>query len=158
MKTDKYIYISFILALLIGCENAAQKVAETTSQSIQNASTPAGTVGTIIYKPKTDINTTIISFSKNIMPIFETSCKSCHGTNPLQITGKENNRFSITTNSDTVTNITTNSLVNVGTPALSRLLKKATNVLTHYGNKKFDLNSNNYNTIYSWIKSGANNN
>jgi len=158
MKMTKYLYIGFILASLVGCENAVQKVTQTTPTTIKNASTPAGVVGDIKYDPlkSVDVNTT--KLSKNIMPIFTASCVSCHGATPLQITGKPNNRFSITDSASTYTNITSNSLINVASPALSILLKKGTNATAHHGGERLKLVSKEYRLFFSWIKAGANNN
>jgi len=158
MKITKYLQIGFILALLVGCENAVQKVTETTDNSIKNAATSAGTVGAIKYEPLKGVEINTTKLSKEVMPIFTTNCVSCHGATPLQVTGKPNNRFSITDSSATYTNIISNSLVNVGTPALSILLKKATNATTHHGGERIKLISKEYRVIYAWIKAGANNN
>jgi len=160
MKINKYLYISFILAILVGCENAVQKVAETTPQTIQEASTSAGSVGTVKYQPLAVVDTNITKLSKNVMPIFSSKCISCHGTTPLKPTTTTINRFSIDINnsSNTYTNIISNSLLNVSSPAISSILKKATNTTAHYGKMIIQINSTEYNTIFSWIKAGANNN
>jgi hypothetical protein len=80
---------------------------------------------------------------------------------PLQVTGQPTNRFSIDSNSsaNTYVNITSNNLIDVANPALSRLLKKATNANgKHYGKMVIAIDSAEYNLIFSWIKAGANKN
>ena len=160
MKINKYLYISFILAILVGCENTPQKVVETTPQTIQEAATPTGTVATIKYEPLITVDRNITQLNKDVMPILTSNCVTCHGIIPLKPTTTTVNRFSIDSNSsaNTYVNITSNNFVDINNTPISILLKKATNSTPHYGGMKIQLNSAQYNTIFSWIKDGANNN
>jgi len=167
MKYTKYIYITLSSIFFIACENAPQALSKTTEETIKNATTPTGSVGAIITKPLKPVissgtnNSTAVSFSKSVMPLFADttlSCTNCHNSTPLQVTGKSKNRFSVTNASNTYVNIISNKLVDTNNPANSRLLQKATNTIIHFGSDKIKVNSTQYNTILNCIKEGVNNN
>jgi len=89
------------------------------------------------------------SFSADVMPILESKCKICHGTN---------GNYRVTDAAGTYSNLTTNSFIDTATPTNSRLLQKATNTINHNPGQIFNTSSTEYQTILTWITEGALNN
>ena len=93
------------------------------------------------------------SYATDVYPILQSNCTtSCHVVGG----GAEGTRLVVSDASSTYAGVKT--LVDVVNGASSTLLLKATAVSSHGGGKVFDVSSASYNTILSWISSGANNN
>ena len=106
------------------------------STSSTTQSVPAGTN-----------TTTCVSFSKNIMPILSTKCKSCHGSN---------GNFSVSSANGTFANITALKGSNVA--GAQYVLGKASNTIGHGGGLVISSSSAEYKTLKAWISEGATNN
>ena len=81
------------------------------------------------------------------MPILNSKCKSCHGSN---------GNFSITTTSATYANIT--ALKGSISAGAQYMIDKGSNTNGHGGGRVISTSSSQYTTIQSWINSGALNN
>jgi len=106
----------------------------------------AGAIFGIVAEPIVAPST--LSFSTNIMPLLETSCKACHGSS---------GNFTITTPSATHDNITSFSGINTATPENSSLLTKSIGV-NHGGGSIWSTTHSSYVTVKEWITQGALNN
>jgi cytochrome c len=96
----------------------------------------------------TENTNTNLSFTTDILPILTNKCQSCHGTN---------GSFTVTTATETYTNINNFNGIDVVTPENSSLLTKA-NGVNHGGGTILTNTSSEYITIRDWITQGAINN
>ena len=121
--------------------------------------TAAGTGGApgrihvgITTTPTTPTIPASASLSTDVMPILEAKCKSCHGSTSRRT-------FKVmATATDTLTNLTTNSLLDLVTASNSRLLQKGSDTVSHDGGRVIATTSVEYQTIEQWIAAGASNN
>ena len=84
------------------------------------------------------------TFTTNVMPILNAQCKRCHG---------DNGRFSVSDASGTYANIS--DLKGSVKVSAQYLLDKGSNSIGHGGGEVIAPASMQYNTIKSWIDSGA---
>jgi len=138
--------------LLVGCgssgsddglevnEGTEQVETDNDSQPIESDNGTGG--GTPTTPPST-----VSIFGSNVMPILESKCKNCHGSN---------GNFMITTTSGTYTNIT--ALKGSAAASGQYLLDKGSNTIGHGGGMVIATSSAEYATIKSWIDAGAENN
>jgi len=104
----------------------------------------APTTPTTTISDTTTTTPVCVSFSSNVMPILESRCKSCHGTN---------GRFSVTTANATYAEITA-----LQANGAQYMLDKGANIQMHGGGAAILPNSAEYTTIKAWIDEGAINN
>lgn len=105
-----------------------------------NGGTGASTPNTPTAPPAATAQT----FTANVMPILNAQCKSCHG---------DNGRFSISDASGTYANIS--DLKGSIKVSAQYLLDKGSNTRGHGGGQVITPSSMQYNSIKSWIDSGA---
>ena len=110
------------------------EIEENTNTSDQPIETPPPTVTTTNAK----------MFTADVMPILNTKCKSCHGSN---------GDFMITTPNDTYANIS--DLKASVTEAGKYLYDKGSNTVGHGGGEAIATTSAEYATIKSWVDAGA---
>ena len=91
------------------------------------------------------------SFKNDVLPVLTNKCKVCHGPN-----GKFT--MSDTSSDDTYANIFSFGFANLGSVDDSLLLSKSSNRVTHGGKDVLKVNSQEYQTIRTWISEGATNN
>jgi len=84
-----------------------------------------------------------------VMPVLESKCKSCHGTN---------GHFRITDETSTLSNMQTNQFLDTADAENSTLIQKAIGNLNHGGKAVITTSSTQYSTIKDWISEGALNN
>jgi hypothetical protein len=119
----------------------------------------AGKTATIPVSVARSKDTPPLSFRLDVMPVFmKAGCNtgSCHGA----ARGKDGFRLSLfgfdpEGDHFRLTREMIGRRVNLAVPADSTLLEKATGAVTHTGGKRFDVHSELYQTIYSWIDAGA---
>jgi len=100
-----------------------------------------------------------ISFRLDVMPVFMRSgCNtgSCHGA----ARGKDGFRISLfgfdpEGDHFRLTREMVGRRINPAVPSDSTMLEKATGAVPHTGGKRFEANSERYQTIHSWIEAGA---
>ena len=85
-------------------------------------------------------------FSTDVMPILESNCKSCHGSN---------GSFEVTSASTTFNNIQSFRGIDTSAPSNSYMLMKATGTVSHGGGSILSTTSTDYITIRDWIIEGA---
>lgn len=105
-----------------------------------NGGTGASTPNTPTAPPPSTAQT----FTANVMPILNAQCKRCHG---------DNGRFSVSDTSGTYANIS--DLKGSVKVSAQYLLDKGSNTVGHGGGQVIAPSSMQYNTIKSWIDSGA---
>lgn len=101
------------------------------------------------------------SFAKDVMPVLTRSgCNtgSCHGA----AQGKDGFRLSLfgfdpQGDYDRITREIGVRRINLALPAESLFLKKAVGAVPHTGGKLFEVDSDYYQTLHSWLQAGANN-
>lgn len=118
-----------------------------------SAPVDVNTTTTTTTTTPTDTNTStttttvvVKSFVNDVLPILNTNCKSCHGSN---------GNFSITSSATPYAGVT--PFVNMATPIASKLLTKASGV-SHGGGTVLSSSSAEYTTLRDWINEGATNN
>jgi len=84
------------------------------------------------------------TFTADVMPVLTAKCKSCHG---------DNGNFTVTTPSATYANIS--DLKSSVSAAGMYLLDKGSNSIGHGGGNVIPTHSAEYQTIQSWVNSGA---
>ena len=155
-----YIAGLILAGLLVGCggggSSTSDEGSETSSQETQeqgenrnsneqmetegNGGTGAGAPNTPTTPPMNNAKT----FTANVMPILENKCKNCHGSK---------GNFTVTTPSATYANIS--DLKASVTEAGQYLIGKSSNSIGHGGGEVISTGSVAYQTIQSWIASGA---
>jgi len=108
----------------------------TSAKLSSSTPTPVGSIASIC-----------VSFNKNVLPILQTKCKNCHGSN---------GNFTITTANATFANIS--ALKGNAQVGGTYLLDKGSNTLGHGGGNIIPTSSAEYTTIKAWITEGALNN
>ena len=88
---------------------------------------------------------TTLSFVRDILPILNTNCKGCHGSN---------GNFSITSSATPYAGVT--PFVTTASALDSKLIQKGSGGLRHGGGTQ--LTSTEFITIRDWITQGAKNN
>jgi len=121
-----------------------------TAAGLNNA---PGRIAPLVVTTTTTPTTTVTakSFSGDVMPVLEFSCKSCHGNS---------GNFTITTSSATYSNIKalSNGGVDTNNSTNSYLLQKSINTLSHGGGAIWSTAHTSYTTVKTWIEEGALNN
>ena len=100
-----------------------------------------------------------ISFRQDVMPVWmKTSCNngSCHGA----ARGKDGFRLSLfgfdpEGDHYRLTREIPGRRINLALPAESLLMEKSAGVVPHTGGKRFDVDSEHYNTVLRWLQAGA---
>ena len=129
-----------------GLNGAPGRISVTTNST--TTSTP--TAETTTPTTQTPIPSSAKSFANDVMPILESKCKNCHGNN---------GRFKVTSTSNTLKNLQSNSLINSSSPDDSKLLRKARDrFFLHGGGEVLSQTSTQYKTIAQWMREGAQNN
>ena len=147
--TNTFLIGLMAAGLLVGCGNSSSndgmEVNEGTEQvETDNDSHPVeANNGTGGGTPATPPPSMVSTFGSNVMPVLESKCKNCHGSN---------GNFTITDASMTYSNI---MALPGGAPYM---LNKGTNTTDHGGGMVISSSSNEYATIKSWIDAGAANN
>ena len=125
-------------------------VSTTSSSSSSVDNTPTSNSSSSSSSSSASIPSKALSFSQDVMPILESKCKACHGSN---------GRFKVTTNSETFNNLTVNGFLNSTNPDDSKLLQKARNFASsHGGGAVLVKGSAHYTTLSDWMIEGAQNN
>ena len=151
--TNTFLIGLMAAGLLVGCGNSSSndgmEVNEGTEQvETDNDSHPVeANNGTGGGTPATPPPSMVSTFGSNVMPVLESKCKNCHGSN---------GNFMITTTSGTYTNIT--ALKGSAAASGQYLLDKGSNTIGHGGGMVIATSSAEYATIKSWIDAGAENN
>jgi len=104
-------------------------------------------LSTSTVTPAESTTSTCVSFNNNVMPILESKCKNCHGSN---------GNFKITTANATHANITALKANKVASGTY--LIDKGSNTIGHGGGNVISTSSAEYTTIKAWITEGTLNN
>ena len=154
-RKNSYFLGLLLVGLLVGCGGGGTSSSDNndngTSEQVDNNNDSGqhpvdGNGGTGASDPSTPTPppSTASTFSADVMPILTTNCKGCHGTN---------GRFSISSASGTYANIS--DLQGSMQASAQYLLDKGSNSIGHGGGQVIAPASAPYNTIKSWIDSGA---
>ncbi|RMD46897.1 MAG: hypothetical protein D6834_01725, partial [Aquificota bacterium] len=103
--------------------------------------------------------TQTVSFSTQVYPILKNNCQTCHGATSgggnLRIGNDAPTTYSNLMNK---TPLSGGSFIDTANPSQSLILLKATKSISHNGGQIFTTNSQEYQTILTWIQQGAKNN
>ena len=132
-------------SLLVGCGSSSSNNESTSDEGTEKVENSANDTDTSAPAPTTPAPTSNTSkFEANVMPVLVTNCQSCHGSN---------GNFTITSPSATYANI---SDLKSSVPVAGKYLyDKASSTISHGGGMVITTSSTEYQTIKSWVDSGA---